>query len=130
MSLPVTVAAPKYMTPNPELNAAPVEPDTVELVTVLPVASLLKRMVLAVVCCETFEIVRLFPPVFKPSIVTLSAPLRSTRCPAISPEIVRAAPPVGLMLIAEYDAEPDPLSLRTADAVSVVSPRIETVMTP
>ena len=41
--------------------------------------------------------VRLLPPVFKPSIVTLSAPFRSIRIPVIAPVTVLAAPPLGLI---------------------------------
>ena len=41
------------------------------------------------------------PPVLRPSMVTLSAPFRSIsgEPAAIAPEIVRAAPPVGVIAI-------------------------------
>ncbi len=46
-------------------------------------------------------IVRELPPVFKPLIVTLSAPLKSIiGLPAVvAPDMVRAAPPVGEIVI-------------------------------
>jgi hypothetical protein len=45
-----------------------------------------------------FDIVKEFPPVFNPSMVTLSAPLKfMSGAPATVPEIVRA--PVGLIVI-------------------------------
>jgi hypothetical protein len=44
-----------------------------------------------------FEIVKLLPPVFKPSMVTLSAPFRSIKRPTIEPETVIAEPASGLI---------------------------------
>ncbi|MBK7709041.1 MAG: hypothetical protein IPJ30_25645 [Acidobacteria bacterium] len=51
------------------------------------------------------------PPVFRPSMVTLSAPLRSTSAPTNEPETVRAPPPDRLIATDEYEAEPVPLAL-------------------
>ena len=69
--------------------------------TVLLVAPPMKRIVEVPEVAETvvLAIVSELPPVFKPSIVTLSAPLRSiSGLPAaIAPLIVRAAPPEGRM---------------------------------
>ena len=66
---------------------------------VLLVASVVKRIVPVFDVAETvvFEIVKLLPPVFKPLIVTLSAPTKSIKGnPAVAaPVIVRAAPPAG-----------------------------------
>ena len=77
------------------------DPWMVELVMTLPVAPSMKRMVLVPEVAETvvFAIVSALPPVFRPSMVTLSAPFRSIRGEpaAIAPVIVRGAPPVGLI---------------------------------
>src|SRR5436190_9357646 len=116
------------MTPRPELAAAPVEPVIVEFVIVLLVASLTRRMVPAVDCCDVFEMVRLLPAVFSPSIVTLSAPFRSIKAPAMLPVIDRA--PVGWIRIDVYDAAPDPLALRTAETLSTSSAKTVIVITP
>ncbi len=83
-------------------TAIVLEPNILQFVMILDVASAMKRMVLVKVIAETvvFEIVKLFPPVFNPLIVTLSAPLRSIiGDPAVvAAVIVRAAPPEGLMV--------------------------------
>ena len=67
------------------------EPSTVHLVMVLFCAPLMSRIVLVPAVAETvvFEIVSELPPELKPSMVTLSAPLRSINgLPAtIAPEI-------------------------------------------
>ena len=80
------------------------EPCRFEFVMVLLVAPPIKRIVEVpdVEEAVVFAIVREFPPAFKPSIVTLSAPFKSIiGDPAVvAPVIVRAAPPTGLMLIA------------------------------
>ncbi len=81
-------------------NAAVDEPSTVHLVTVFPVASLINRTVLVPPVVETvvLEIVSEFPAVFRPSIVTLSAPLRSINgfAAVVAPVTVRA--PTGVMV--------------------------------
>ena len=73
-----------------------------EFVIVLFVAPPIKRMVAVPEVAETvvLAIVKEFPPVFKPSMVTLSAPLKSIiGLPAVvAPEMVRATPPEGLMV--------------------------------
>ncbi len=46
-----------------------------------------------------FEMVRLLPPVFNPSIVTLSAQFKFIRFPVMAPLIVLAAPPEGEITI-------------------------------
>ena len=80
-------------------SAAEFEPRIVDLLTVLLVAPLIKRIVEVPIVADAvvLEIVRLLPPAFKPSMVTLSAPLRSiSGLPAVvAPVIVRAAPPAG-----------------------------------
>lgn len=53
----------------------------------------------AVAATEVFFRVRAFPPVLRPSIVTLSAPLRSISGAARAPVMVRSAPPAGWMEI-------------------------------
>ncbi len=84
----------------PPLVVSPVveEPRMEQFVIVLPVASATKRIVDVplVPAVEVLEIVKEFPPLFRPLIVTLSAPFNWTRAaPEIDPEIVRAAPPAG-----------------------------------
>ena len=73
------------------------EPSTVHLVTVSFCAPLMNRIVLVLAVAEAvvFEIVSELPPVFSPSMVTLSAPFRSIKgLPAtIAPETVRAHRP-------------------------------------
>ena len=68
------------------------EPSTAHLVMVLFCAPLMRRIVLVPAVAEAvvFEIVSELPPEFKPSMVTLSAPLRSINgLPAtIAPETV------------------------------------------
>src|SRR3954468_254659 len=81
--------------------AVPVEdPRMVQFVTVLVEASLMKRRVLVPAVAETvvFEIVNESVPLFRPLIVTLSAPFRSTSGePAVvAPVTVRA--PTGLIV--------------------------------
>ena len=79
------------------------DPWMFELVIVLLVAPPMKRIVDVPVVADTvvLAMVSELPPVLRPSMVTLSAPLRSIsgEPAAIAPEIVRAAPPVGLMPI-------------------------------
>ena len=54
------------------------------------------------------------PPEFSPSIVTLSAPFRSSiGAPPKSALIVLATPPAGFIVIEMYEAPPDPLALST-----------------
>ena len=74
------------------------------------------------------SIVRALPPLFNPLIVTLSAPLRSTKWPAIAPEIVHE-PPNGLITTLVYEDEP-PLAFKTALAASVVLAQTRTVIAP
>ena len=75
------------------------EPKTVQLVITLLVAPLINRMVLvsAVALVLVFEMVNVFPPVFNPLMVTLSAPFKSiSGNPAVAaPLTVLAAPPLG-----------------------------------
>src|SRR6218665_812246 len=101
LSLPVVpVLLEKRMVPETTVVAAVPAPSTVQLVIVLPLASLIKRIVEvpAVLPVPVFEMVSEFPPVFKPSNTTLSAPLRSIIATpaAIAPEIV--LPPAGVMV--------------------------------
>lgn len=80
------------------------EPCRLELVMVLLVAPPIKRMVEVPDVAETvvFAIVSEFPAVFNPLIVTLSAPFKSIiGAPAVvAPEMVRAAPPAGAIVMA------------------------------
>ena len=87
----------KKITP-PE--ASVVEPLIVQFLIVLPVASFVKRMVEvpAVATALVLEIVSELLYTFNPSMVTLSAPLRSISGFAGDPEMVLAAPPPGEMV--------------------------------
>ena len=70
---------------------APVdEPSTVQFVTVLLVAPLMRRIVLEVAEVSVLEIVSEFPAQFTPLMVTLSAPARSMSVVARLPLTVRA----------------------------------------
>jgi hypothetical protein len=107
------------------------EPRIVQFFTTLLVAPLIKRMVLvpAVADVLAFENVNEFPPEFSPSTVTTSAPLKSISGKARFPDTVRAAPPEGDMVIDVYD-EGAPLAFKTAEAASVVSPRMKMLIAP
>ncbi len=72
-----------------------VEPVIVQFVTVLFLASSINLIAFVVAPVDVLEIVNEFPPVFKPSMVTLSAPLRLIKLPDIAPVIVLDAPPEG-----------------------------------
>jgi len=93
--LPVAVPALNKMV---QLLVVVHEPRTVEFVIVLFDASLKKTMVEAVFVALRFEIVSVLPPVFRPSMVTLSAPLRPIIEPATVPEMILATPPLGLIV--------------------------------
>src|SRR5262245_38415158 len=125
LSLPVLVPVLKNTTPA----VVVVEAARLTFCTMLLDASAMNRRALEVPVAA-FEIVSALPPVLRPSIVTLSAPFRSTRWPVTVPEIVRAAPPTGLIAMDEYEAEPVPLAFRTAEAPSVVSAQTSILMTP
>ena len=68
--------------------------------TVLAFAPLMKRTVLVPAVFEAVVLARVsaLPPLFRPSMVTLAAPLRSTSGlpAAIAPLMLRAKPPSGL----------------------------------
>ncbi len=98
--LPVELdSAPKIILPQLILDAAVDDPSIVQLVIVLLDASFLNLIVQVpvVALAVVLAIIKLFPPVFKPSIITLSAPFKSINGePAvIAPETVLVAPPVG-----------------------------------
>src|SRR5438045_7359381 len=94
-SLPVDVPVEKKIVPT----AVPVPvPLILQFCTVLVFASLMNRMVVAVAALLVLSIVSVPPPLM----VTLSAPLKSIRLPAIAPEIDRV--PLGLMV--RVDQEP------------------------
>src|SRR4051812_49071505 len=103
---PVVVPVLKKIVPR---VVAVLDPATVQFVTVLFEASAMNLIVLGVTARVVLTIERAFPPVFNPSIVTLSAPFRSISGPAIEPEIDRLAPPVGEIVIVVYEADPAPL---------------------
>jgi hypothetical protein len=93
LSFPVVEPVPKTMVPATVASDEVDEPRIVHLVTVLVEASAINRIVLvpAVAATEVLEIVSEDPATSWPSIVTLSAPLKSINgLPAIAPETVRA----------------------------------------
>src|SRR6267143_329937 len=87
------VAVPVEKKTVPVVTAVPA-PLMTQRVTVLLEASLMKRMLDAVAVALVFSMVRSWPA--NPSIVTLSAPFRSIRAPAIEPLTVRT--PLGVMV--------------------------------
>ncbi len=97
--LAVTASVLKKMVAPFVATELELDPWIFAFVIVLPVAPPMNRMVDVPVVAEAvvLEIVSEFPPVLRPSMVTLSAPLKSiSGLPAvIAPEIVRAAPPLG-----------------------------------
>src|SRR3954469_8800622 len=93
--LPVVVPVLKKIAPPPVPDWAPW---IVQFWMVLLLASAMKRMVLVAATAEPLllAMVREFPAVFRPLIVTLSAPFRSmSGRPLNVPVMLRAAPPVG-----------------------------------
>src|SRR6185295_390608 len=105
LSLPLAVTASvlKKMVPPLVATDDELDPWRLELVIVLLVAPPMNRIVAVpeVADAVVLAMVSELPPVLRPSMVTLSAPLRSISGDpaAIAPEIVRAAPPVGLIVI-------------------------------
>ena len=99
-SLPVVIPVLKMIVPPTVANVVVEDPRIVHLVTVLFVASAINRIVPVPAVAETvvLETVRELPPVFKPSIVTLSAPLKLINGlpAAVAPVTVRV--PTGLMV--------------------------------
>src|SRR5437870_5108457 len=90
LMFPVVVPVLKKIVPSVVLVPAPA---IVQFLIVLFDASAMNRRVLAVAATVELTIEREFPPVFRPLIVTLSAPLKLINGPAIAPEIDR--PPLG-----------------------------------
>src|ERR1043166_3446070 len=124
-TFPVVVPVLKKMVPN---VAAVLEPAIVQFVTVSLDASLMNRIVLGVAATAVLTMKSEFDAELRPSIVTLSAPLRSINGPAMEPVMERV--PTGLIVTLVYEAEPLPLAFNTADAVSVVSSTTETLTAP
>ena len=97
------------------------EPRILQFVITLFCAPLIRRIVLvpvvAAVCA--FVNVNELPPELRPSIVMLSAPLRSINGAASAPETV--LPPEGVINTEEYDDNPVPLAFSAAETVSTVS---------
>src|ERR1043166_695226 len=115
----------------PEASPTPLvsEPSREQFFTVLFWAPLMKRIALVGIPpapVNIFEIVGELAFELRPSIVTQSAPFRSISGAKMVPEMVRA--PEGSIRIEPYEAEPVPLELRTAEAVSAVFPKIQIVI--
>jgi hypothetical protein len=93
---PTLVVVPKNTVPPAWVTTTVDDPKIVEFVIVLFWAPFMKRIVLVpeMLLTLVLEIVKVFPAEFNPLIVTLSAPFRSIRGAARSPEIVRD--PVGV----------------------------------
>ena len=87
---PVVTALPKYTIA--QVLAAP---SKVQFVTVLLDASFIKLSVMAFPVILVFEIISVFPPLFNPSMVTSSAPVRLSITPLMSP--VTEAAPTGII---------------------------------
>src|ERR1700754_987511 len=103
LSLPGVVPVLKPTVPATVAKVEADEPRMAQFVSVLFEASAMNRIVLdpVVVPIVVLEMVSELPPVFRPSIVTLSAPFKliSGLPAAGAPVIVRAAPPVGEIVI-------------------------------
>ena len=99
LSLPVEIAAdPNQIFPPFVAFAIVADPNMEQFVIRFIVASAWNRIVLVpdVLDVDVFEIVSEFPPVFRPSTVTLSAPLKSIIGPPLKePLMVRGEPPEG-----------------------------------
>jgi hypothetical protein len=97
LPLPV-VAVPVEKNIVPEV-ANVLEPEMVQLVMVLLLASLIKRMVEVFAVAETVVLVKVneLPPVFRPLIITLSAPFKLINAlpPVVAPVMVLG--PTGVM---------------------------------
>ena len=95
---PLIVDVLKKTSPEVVFN---VDPRMVQLVMVLLVAPSINLIVevVAEVKVEVLLIVSELPPVFKPSMVTLSAPFKFIKGPAMFPLIVLVAPPLWLIPI-------------------------------
>ena len=137
LSLPLAVTASVLKNIFAPLVATDPEnaPLTEHLVIVLPVAPPIKRIVDVPVVADAvvFSTISELPPVFKPSTVTLSAPLKSINGkPAVAaPEIVLPTPPEGCIEIEVYDAAPAPLAFKIAPPTgSEVFPTMATVIAP
>jgi hypothetical protein len=120
----------KKILPPFTFTAIVAEPSTEQFVIVLEVAPPMNLIVLVPLAAETvvLEIIKALPPVFNPSNVTLSAPLRSIKgFPAVVlPEIVRVAPPVGEIVILVQEPAPSVAVF----VPSFVSPVIDMVIVP
>jgi len=107
LSLPVVTApaANQILPPFvPDVTAIVAEPRIEAFVMVLLVASAMNLIVGVpdVALVLALEMVRVLPLEFKPSTVTLSAPLKvKSASPATLPPMVRAAPPAGAIAIDE-----------------------------
>ena len=102
LSLPFAVvpSLAKKMVPPALSTAIVADPWMLHRVIVLLVAPSSNRIVLVLLLLAvlTFAMVSEFPPVLRPSIVTLSAPTKSiSGAPLRLPEMVLAAPPLGWM---------------------------------
>ena len=128
LSFPVVVPVEKNILPPFVPTAILPDPNTEQFVMVLPVASAINRMVAVpdVADAVVLDIVNELPPVFNPLMVTLSAPLRLINGePAVTaPEMVRAAPPDGEMVILAHA----PAFKEVVPASEVISPVMETTI--
>ena len=128
-SLPVVVPVLKMIVPPTVANGVVEDPWMVHLVMVLFVASATNWIVPVCAAAETvvLEMVREFPPMFKPSIVTLSAPLKLIKVlpAAVAPVTVRA--PAGLMVSEVHELTEGWFKVAVR-APSSVSPTMETRM--
>ncbi len=97
---PVVCPVERKIVPAPVPSAVWDDPSTVHRVTTFPLASLINRIVPVPPVVETvvLEIVSEFPAVFRPSNVTLSAPLKLINAPpaVVAPVTVRT--PTGVIV--------------------------------
>ena len=130
LSLPVAVPVSKNTVPPNTVGATVVTPcaivaapKTVQLVIKLLLASARKRIVPVpdVAKAAVLLMVSEFPPVFRPFMVTLSAPLRSiSALPLTIPLKTLDTPPDGCIKIEVCKADPLPLALSVAALLSAM----------
>lgn len=122
-SFPVeTAAEPNQILPPLLPIAIVADPRTLHLMMVLFVASPWKRIVEVPDVAETvvLEIVRALPPLFKPLIVILSAPLKSINgSPAVAAPAIVQLPPDGCIIILAQSPAPNTTPPAGSDVLAV-----------
>src|SRR6476661_2825465 len=135
----VLIVVPHMMMPNvllgPVFWVAPAAISrlrTVLLLAPFPLATLASQMAAvaaAVLLLRTVRSRALPAPPWRPSMMTLSAPSSLITAPVIEPSMIRG-PPTGRIVTLVYEADPTPLAVSAAAAVSVVLPQTSMLTAP